>query len=294
MTEARSGHSATLLNVSTVANFGKVLIVGSVDVDSTAELYDPAAGTFTATGGMTQARISPTATLLETGSAKLGSVLIVGGNSVAGDLTAELYNPATGSFSTTGSTSIVRQGHTATQLLDGRVLIAGGGTATAELYDPKSGTFTTTGSMTVARTRATATRLQDGTVLIFGADESYSADLYDPNAAIFAPVGSYGLVAHGPTASLRQDGSVLTAGGYHLGPHQPNTSASAANLFAPESDGFTGTGSLNTSRISHTATVLADGTVLIIGGTHRVCLAPYSNCAFGPTTTTLSSAELFE
>jgi WD40 repeat protein len=290
MTEARSGHTATLLNVAAVANFGMVLIVGSAD--STAELYDPAVGTFTATGSMIQARTSPTATLLETGSAKLGSVLIVGGNVVAGDLTAELYNPATGTFNATGSTSILRAGHTATQLLDGRVLIAGGGTETAELYDPTTGAFTPTGSMTIVRTGATATRLQDGTVLIFGADDS-AADLYDAKAGMFAPVGSYGRLAYGQTASLRQDGSVLTAGGYHLGPHSPHNSVSAAALFAPESDGFTGTGSLNTSRGSHTATQLADGTVLIVGGTERHC-GGYIRCGFGVTTTTLSSAELFK
>ena len=284
MTEARIGHSATLLNVSAVANFGKVLIVGSGG--SSAELYDPAAGTFTTTGSMTQARTSPTATLLEAGSAKLGSVLIVGGNSGGGTLTAELYNPATGTFSATGSMSIPRAGHTATQLLDGRVLIAGGGTNTAELYDPASGTFTPTGSMTVARTAATATRLQDGSVLIFGAGGS-SADLYDAKAGMFTPVGSYGLVAQGQTASLRQDGSVLTAGGccsgrYHL-------SVSAAALFAPESDGFTSTWALTTSRGFHTATVLADGTVLIVGGTNIT-----HNYFTGIWRRTLSSAELFK
>jgi WD40 repeat protein len=282
MTEARAGHTATLLNVSAVANFGKVLIVGSPD--STAELYDPAAGTFAATGSMTQARTSPTATLLETGSAKLGSVLIVGGN-VAGDLTAELYNPATGTFSATGSTSILRAGHTATQLLDGRVLIAGGGTNTAELYDPTSGTFTPTGSMRVVRTGATATRLQDGTVLIFGADGS--ADLYDANTGSFAPVGSNPLVANGPTASLRHDGSVLTAGGISFG--RFGLTVSAAALFAPESDGFTATGSLNTSRDSHTATVLADGAVLIVGGT-EITRSYYG----GIYRQILSSAELFK
>jgi hypothetical protein len=217
----------------------------------------------------------------------LGSVLIVGGNSVAADLTAELYNPATDTFSATGSTSLLRVGHTATQLLDGRVLIAGGGTTTAELYDPISGTFTLTGSMTVARTGATATRLQDGTVLIFGADGS--ADLYDSNAGTFAPVGSNPLAVFGQSANLRLDGSVLAAGGRPGGRY--TTTISAAALFGPESDGFTVTGSLNTSRLSHTATVLSDGTVLIVGGTKITC---YYSCRGGRSITILSSAELFK
>src|SRR5262249_54267733 len=152
MTEARSGHRAALLDLSssTLKNYGKVLIVGSVD--TTAELYDPAANTFTPTGSMNHARASPTATRLNT-----DKVLIVGGNT-AGDLTAELYDPVTETFSDTGSTTILRTGHTATLLLDGRVLIAGGsGSATAELYDPGTGTFSpTTGNMTEARSGHTA------------------------------------------------------------------------------------------------------------------------------------------
>ena len=287
MIEARIGHTATLLNVSAVANFGKVLIVGPLA--STAELYDPATGTFTATGAMTQARTSPTATLLETGSAKLGSVLIVGGNSAAGDLTAELYDPATGTFSATGSTNILRSGHTATQLLDGRVLIAGGGTETAELYDPTTGTFTPTGSMTSARTGATATRLQDGSVLIFGAGAA--ADLYDANAGTFTSVENNQFFFVGLTASLRHDGSVLAAGGYRCG--RGCGSYSWAYLFGPESGGFTATGYLNTARDGHSATVLSDGTVLVVGGNSRT----RAGCGYGCTQThisILSSAELFQ
>ena len=287
MTEARIGHTATLLNVAAVANFGKVLIVGSFG--STAELYDPAVGTFTATGAMTQARASPTATLLETGSAKLGSVLIVGGNSVAGDPTAELYNPATGTFSATGSANILRAGHTATQLLDGRVLIAGGGTETAELYDPTSGTFTPTGSMTSVRTSATATRLQDGSVLIFGV--GVAAELYDANAGTFSLVGTNQFFPRGETASLRHDGSALAAGGYQCG--RGCGSTSRAYLFGPESDGFTATGSLNTARDGHTATVLADGTVLIVGGNSRTRVSCGYMCT-RTVTSILSSAELFQ
>jgi hypothetical protein len=284
MIKARIGHTATLLNVSAAPSFGKVLIVGTGD--SSAELYDPAAGTFNATGAMTQPRTSLTATLLEAGSAKLGSVLIVGGNT-DGDLTAELYNPATGTFSPTGPTSILRSGHTATQLLDGRVLIAGGGTDTAELYDPTSGTFTATGSMTHARTGAVATRLKDGSVLIFAADGS--SDRYDAAAGTFAPVQANPLASDGQTATLRPDGGVLTAGGYST--HRFHTSVSSAAFFGPESDGYTMAGALNTGRGSHTATVLADGTVLIVGGTQVAC---GYGCLSGRSITPLSSAELFK
>jgi Putative Ig domain len=317
MTEARIGHTATLLNDSA----HHVLIVG--EIDTSAELYNPATGTFTATGGMHHARTLPTATLLSDTGPTAGNVLIVGGNTTSGDLVAELYDPGTGTFTDTGSTTIVRSGHTATLLtagpLAGQVLIAGGSdSASAELYNPVTGMFTRTGDMTAARTGHTATALgtqdgaQNGDVLIVGTDGS--ADLYDPSTAKFAAAGSfYPSIAAGTfsrTASLRNDGTVLVAGGafskavYTLAtrgfPHcVPGgtylQSTTVAALFAPESDGFTQTASLNTSRDGQTATVLPDGAVLIVGGTqHTVSSSPYSCRPPTYSAATLSSAELFK
>jgi hypothetical protein len=300
MTEARGGHTATLLKLSsaTLANYGKVLIVGSAD--QSAELYDPNTSTFAVTGSMHHARTSPTATLLGT-----NKVLIVGGNTTSGDLTAELYDPTSGTFSDTGSATALRSGHTATLLVSGQVLITGGGSNTAELYDPTHGTFTaTTGTMSEARSGHTATLLaagseagQAGDVLIVGIDGS--ADLYDPNTELFTRVGSlYTAVPQsspGHSASLRTDGTVLVAGGHTNRACRPvffaPVSKSGAALFAPESDGFTDTGALKTARDSHTATVLDDGAILIVGGTdHFLSYSPF-RCT--SRATVLSSAELF-
>ena len=134
-------------------------------------------GTFAATGNMVTARFQHTATLLPG-----GRVLIAGGDSSyeAGESTeasAELYDPATGKFSPTGSMTTARDSHTATLLPNGKVLIAGGGPriqgvgyslASAQLYDPVTGTFTATGNMSIERTGHTATLLNNGKVLIAG------------------------------------------------------------------------------------------------------------------------------
>jgi hypothetical protein len=310
MTEPRIGHTATRLNNPSLPKYGSVLIVGPTD--TTAELYNPVTDTFTATGSLQHGRSSPTATLLDNSSApNYGKVLIVGGNTSSGDLTAELYDPASGTFADSGSTTVPRAGHTATLLLDGRVLIAGGtdlaAGATAEIYDPKSGSFTATGSMTVTRVGHTATRLQDGTVLVLGANGL--ADLFDPKGT-FESIGNIALNypnMFSRTASLRSDGTVLVAGGYSsryinnpscTSRHVFHTSLSVAALFAPESDGFTATGSLLVSRDGHSATPLSDNTVLVIGGTSERIVShrpPYSRyTCYEQIEVLLSSAELFK
>jgi hypothetical protein len=314
MTEARIGHTATLLKLtaSSARNYGKVLILGAPEwnsSDTTVELYDPASNTFAKTGSLNRARYGPTATLLNS-----GKVLIVGGNTTPGDQTAELYDPATGTFSITGSTVVGRDSrHTATLLKDGSVLIVGGGgTSIAELYNPTHGTFTATrGSFNELLTGNTATLLgaadgtqQNGYVLII--DTGGRAYLYypDPTKQSFEPVGNLpatqAYLNH--TASLRSNGTVLATGGY-LARYIQNCgwvflSKGGADLFAPESDGFTPTGSLIPPRDSQTATVLPDGTILIAGGVQRSysvrCggIPPTPYCA--RTTTVLSSAELFK
>jgi hypothetical protein len=88
-----------------------------------------------------------------------GKVLVAGGcNASTAFASAELFDPATGSWSAATAMHSARYSHTATLLLSGKVLVAGGfvvfgGAVTnvAELYDPVSGTWTLTGSMTTAR-----------------------------------------------------------------------------------------------------------------------------------------------
>ncbi len=132
MTLGRSNHTATLLPS------GQVLVAGG-DVPfvslSSAELYDPASGTWTATGSMGSARTVHTATLLPS-----GQVLVAGGQGNSGYLSsAELYDPATGLWTRIGDMSSARVFHTATLLPSGELLVVGGGGKSEELYDPGLG-----------------------------------------------------------------------------------------------------------------------------------------------------------
>ena len=148
---------------------------------TSAELFNPANGTWTATGSLNTGREHHTATLLPN-----GQVLVAGGfNSTSGDLaSAELFNPASGTWTATGSLNTGRDLHTATLLPDGQVLVAGGANSnsglpltSAELFNPANGTWTVTGSLNTARDYHTAALLPNGQVLVAGGFNFTSGDL---------------------------------------------------------------------------------------------------------------------
>jgi len=199
-TSAGSMQTARVFHTATLLQDGRVLVAGgtdqasanllnpAIDPVSSAELFDPATGRFSSTGGMIATRFAHTATLLSS-----GKVLIAGGSTTgnfAGEASlasAEIFDPANGKFASTGSMAIARADHTATLLNDGTVLIAGGDPdnimnlvtgisignfpvplSSAELFDPASGTFIETGGMVAEHENHTATLLNDGTVLVTG------------------------------------------------------------------------------------------------------------------------------
>jgi hypothetical protein len=299
MTSPRQGHTATLLPS------GKVLLAGGQptlsEPTNTAELFDPVSGTFTSLlpNTMTSGRAYHTATLLSG-----GKVLLAGG--YAGrDLvsavttttnTAELFAPASGSFTSLPNTmNVGRQGHTATQLPNGRVLIAGGSTGdgitssentdTAELFDPASGTFTLLpNTMTSRRNWHTATLLPNGQVLIaggFGFAYRDTAELFDPASGTFTLVpGTLSFARSSHTATLLANGTVLIAGGRGVTGH-----TATAELFDPASGTFTLLPPMSMARMGHTATLLPSGRVLITGGLP-------GDAIFGTMPT--NTAELFD
>jgi hypothetical protein len=186
-----------------------------------------------------------------------------------------------GTFTPTGNMTTPRSWHTATLLTNGKVLVTGGnagfgtGFAGAELYDPSTGTFTATGDMTTPRFYHTATQLPDGKVLIAGGETCNSSDrcllasaeLYDPSTGIFTAAGNMTAPRWGYTATLLNNGKVLIAGGYdsRQGNPDPLTEHTSAELYDPATGNFTRTGEMTTFRAFHTATLLPNGKVLIVG-----------------------------
>lgn len=224
--------------------------------------------TFVKTGSMKTPRQNHTATLLSD-----GRVLIAGG--VKGStalVSAEIYDPKTGTFSSTGSmvgpTSIFTISKTATLLSDGRVLIVGDNAA--EIYDPNKGTFRLTSSPSGGGQFHSATLLEDGRVLIAGGmgDASHrylaSAELFDPKTGKFSKTGTMNAVRGAHTATLLSDGRVLIAG---LDMSQvPGQKTLNAELYDPGTGTFSPIDS--DSRVAfalHTATLLSNGQVLLLG-----------------------------
>jgi hypothetical protein len=250
------GDMAAAHPFATLLNNGKVLMSGGAPSSANAELYDPATGAFTATGDYVAPAALLTATLLAD-----GRVLLTGCKPNCDSDTyaniAQLYDPATDTFSLTGSTAdaMAIYEQTETSLPNGKVLFAGGVNdsgypyRSAKLYDPSSGAFSGTGDMTKARESHTATLLPDGTVLITGGGLDFSvpvspccvgiqtADSYDPITGAFGSVTSMIAARTYHTATLLNDGRVLLAGGAYfdsrtqrVGP--PNILASA-EIYTP-------------------------------------------------------------
>ena len=226
----RASHTATLLGS------GKVLVVAGVSAlegpTTSAELYDPAAGTWTPAAPLLLARFWHTATRLPS-----DAVLVAGGGP-GGDsqIEAELYDPATDTWRRTGSLLIPHLDHTATLLPSGRVLVLGEPPVSlirnTDLFDPASGTWSDAGCTAVARAGHTATLLRSGAVLVAGGglDLSGSAELYgivvSPAQVSLAPgasqtfdaIGGSGLGYVWSFEENNSGGSLTPSGIYQAGP----------------------------------------------------------------------------
>jgi N-acetylneuraminic acid mutarotase len=274
---------------ATILRDGRVLIAGGSGDDgndlASAELFDPETGRWTATGSMSDIRSGHTATLLQD-----GRVLVTGGLST--DRTyqfphlasAELYDPTSGLWTATGDMTQARWGHTATLLPDGKVLVAGGAVflpddsevfGSAELYDPDSGRWTATGSLAEARVGHIAILLGNGKVLVLGGfvngsgGGSPSPELFDPSTGQWAATANMKTIRSAFTATLLLDGRLLVAGGMSGPLDGAQIPLASAELFDPRNGSWTATATMASPRSGHFAVRLADGTVLVSGGSAR-------------------------
>lgn len=280
---------------------GRVLVAGGKTtgnvVTKTAEIYDPASGTFTPTAGpMAVERYLGTAVLLPS-----RKVLLVGGNEGSASLTtAELFDPATGTFTNVSSTMSGDRVWPLVTLLDsGKVLVSHGcctGATTADLYDPDNGptgTFTaTTGqpSQTYTNASGTATKLANGKVLVAGDWNSgtagRNAQIYDPATDSFANTAGLMVIERMLSIATRlANGKVLIAGAV-------DASENTAEIFDPATGLFTATpGNMSAGRSAGYIAPLPDGRVLVAGGSPTWGGAPNSSAdIFDPATGTFTPA----
>ena len=283
MTVPRTGHTATLLPN------GTVLVAGGMEGDNgaqnSAEVYDPATGVWTPTGSMAEARSMHVAALLPNGRVLVaggGDPTCITGCSIEKSASAELYDPATGTWSPTASMNHMRLHFAAARLLDGRVLVSGGYDGScdetscgigvwnnAEVYDPVAQTWTPTADPDEGRAGHTMTVLDDRRVLVAGGglnDNSNplrTAEIFDPTTGLWAPAGEMSTPRVMHASTLLGDGTVLVTGG-SVGDEQALTAS--ADLYDPVANEWRPVPDMTGARWFHTSTLLADGTVLIAAG----------------------------
>jgi N-acetylneuraminic acid mutarotase len=274
-------------HIATLLGNGKVLVAGGYGNGylASAELYDPSTNTWSSAGSMADGRQYFTATLLAN-----GKVLVAGGRgygTITGSLaSAELYDPATNSWSDVGYMATARDNFTATLLSNGKVLVAGGvGKSSAELFDPLTNTWSLAAPMATARSSPTATLLPNGKVLVAGGSGRNgtplaSAELYDPITDSWSAAASMAEARARNTATLLDNGKVLVAGGDGVGPGLMGRLTSA-EVYDPGTNTWSSAGSMAEARTASTATLLGSGKVLVAGG-------------FGSSPGALDSAELYD
>ncbi|MFC5865318.1 Kelch repeat-containing protein [Acidicapsa dinghuensis] len=283
MIAARFDHAAVLLQT------GRVLVVGGIErngvMEPSAELFDPVTGRFSLTGKPSEQHgWGVTATRLRN-----GKVLVAGGStgceSPCYTALAELYDPASGTFTPTGKMTVPRAEARAALLRTGDVLLIGGTpitehnpVLTAELYHPSTGTFESTGA-THLSDATQIVLLSDGRVLVAG---SSGSDLYDPSAKHFTATGTMTALRSKFGGALLPDGRVLFAGGQAGGPF--GTRVTSTQIYDPRTGRFSPGPELNENRfkLSKAVVSLKDGRVLIAGGAEQPEVYDPASRAFIP------------
>ena len=282
---------------ATLLRDGGVLLAGVPAEDGNtgtaeAELYDPATGQWTETGSMHVARSGSVASLLADGRVLVAGGVDPGKGYLGALASAELYDPATGQWTETGSMSTWRIYSKAISLADGRVLVlgghisghtgssprippgGGGETKGAETYDPESGTWSWARPMTAPP--ETATLLADGRVLV--THDEGSSELFDPRTGRWTATASATQAVNSPRATLLPNGDVLLVDMWDRpvrgGGCPCRHFVGRAELYDPLTGSWKPTGSVPTEW--GTAALLADGIALVFGADGAVRYDPQS------------------
>lgn len=276
---------------------GKVLMAGGVDwvgsppVRADTQVYDPQADTWTDALPMNTVRARALAALLPE-----GKVLVAGGETNGvGDVngstfettSAELRDPVTGTWTSTGAMQLARSQSAWGFLADGRILVAGGAsvsssgvysiTASTEVYDPVQGIWSLTDALGKARDSHTATTLSDGRLLVAGGFTRWATDLehtiitrsaevYDPASNTWSSTGAMSQARAMHAATLLADGRILVAGGFTVDAAGNMVAVASAELYSPATGRWTTTGRMVHPRFDAAMARLASGEVLVAGG----------------------------
>ena len=267
-----AGPLAVLRGVVAVATLadGRVLAVGAANATgpTAAERFDPAGATWQRVAAPPLS-LGGTLTPLADGRA----LYVANGSAATYDPAADTWSPTAQPGDRAGG-----EGHAATLLRDGRVLVTGGVLGdcggmrclnpTAARYDPATNRWTTLAPMRVARARHSMLTLPDGRVLVVGSfGSSQDAERYDPATDTWVSTAQLPIsfVAGGQTLTPLPDGrALLVVATFGASP----SPVSAALVYDPASDRWQSIAAPNVPRLAHTATLLRDGRVLVAGGNY--------------------------
>jgi len=255
-----------------VLHDGTVLITGGTNADASqdygsTEVYDPATGAWSYRGSLNTSRRNPVVIGLTD-----GRVLVADGAHGPPDCaryqsSAEIYDPATGQWTFTGSTSVPREAPSAVLLHDGRVMLFGGFTGcdfftpVVDLYNPATGTWSRATDMPFGRLGSAFAVLADGRVLVVGggtnAGPVIDAMLYDPATNQWTMTTPPPFDTQGSSAILLSDGRILVAGG---------GASTQALIYDPVTATWTADAMMNQFHSTARLVQLGNGKILIAGG----------------------------
>ncbi len=247
------------------------------------EIFDPVSDSRTPAQDPPTRRMGPDAVLLDDGRVLVFGGFEVGFSGSQGGATeflgvTEIFDPSTGEWRQADAMGQPLFNQAAVLLTDGRMLVVGGSSLSdgtesprTEIFDPDTDTWTPAQDMIIGRGRPNAVLLTDGRVLVTGdrrsdfSSTTGKVEIFDPETGAWTPADDLSRPSAGHSLTLLLDGKVLVAGGSH--PVQIDSGIyTTTEIFDPAADSWSPGPELSEPRTNHSATLLPDGRVLLIGG----------------------------